>query len=106
MRKIKFLIQCKQMNGEIGLEEVYVCKYDDYCYYYSPKFKGNENSFKCYQMIDKLTGLVVVTANNKDLLIDRYKMAQDRYFRIIKDKFYNKQITNFLAKIKEVKKNE
>lgn len=106
MKKIKFLIQCKQMNGKIGLEEVYVYEYDDYCYYYSPKFKGNENKFECYQMIDKLTGLVVVFANNKDLLIDRYKIARDRYFRIIKSKFYSKQITEYLEKIKEVKNNE
>lgn len=106
MKKIKFLIQCKQMNGKMGLEEAYVCEYDDYCYYYSPKFKGNENSFKCYEMIDKLTGLVVVVGNNKDLLIDRYKMTQDRYFRIIKGKNYKKQITEYLAKIKEVKNNE
>lgn len=106
MKKIKFLIQCKQMNGKIGLEEVYVCEYDDYCYYYSPKFKGNENLFEYYQMIDKLTGLVVVYANNKDLLIDRYKRAQDMYFRIIKGKIYNKKITEYLAKIKEVKNND
>lgn len=45
-------------------------------------------------MIDKLTGLVVVFANNKDLLIDRYKRAQDRYFRIIKGKIYNKKLLN------------
>ena len=106
MKKIKFLMQCKQMNGEIGLKEVYVINYDNYCYYYSPKFKGNENLFECYQMIDKLTGLVVVFANNKDLLIDRYKRAQDRYFRIIKGKIYSKKITEYLAKMKEVKNND
>lgn len=100
------IVQCKQMNGEIELEEVYVINYDNYCYYYSPKFKGNENLFKCYQMIDKLTGLVVVFANNKDLLLDRYKRAQDRYFRIIEGKIYNKKITEYLAKIKEVKNND
>jgi hypothetical protein len=106
MKKIKFLIQCKQMNEKIGLEEVYVTEYDDYCYYYSPKYKGNEKLFDCYQMIDKLTGLVVVFANNKDLLINRYEMAQDRYFRIIKGKIYNKKINEYQAKIKEVKNND
>ena len=50
--------------------------------------------------------VVLLLKNNKDLLIDRYKMTQDRYFRIIKGKNYKKQITEYLAKIKELKNNE
>lgn len=106
MKKIKFLMQCKQMNGEFRLEEVYVINYDDYCYYYSPKFKGNENLFKYYQLIDKLTGICVVYSSNKDMLFINYEDNYERYQSMKKTEYYKNLSREYELKVREYKFEE
>lgn len=94
--KYKILAQATNlMTGERELWEVIVEDYDNDCYYYSPKFKGNNYNWTTYRLIDKLTGLTVITSSCKSALLYRYELAFNRYQEIKNTDYYQERISDY-----------
>lgn len=101
MKKYKILTQATNlMTGARELWEVIVEDYDNDCYYYSPRFNGNEYNWSTYRLIDKLTGLTVVTSSTKSYLLYEYKLAFNRYQVIKKTDYYQEMISDYKQLIK------
>lgn len=100
-KKIKVLVQAKNlMTGARELWEVIVEDYDKDCYYYSPRFKGNEYNWSTYKLIDKLTGLTVTYSSSKNSLMYRYELAYKRYQELINTDYYQERIRDYKQLLK------
>ena len=78
-------------------------------YYLSFKTKHNkivkEKSgldIKNYQLVDIKTKLMVVCANSKKELFNKFEEVKERYYNLIKSKEYNKILKRIEDELKEV----
>lgn len=109
MNKIKFNIMTIKIddNNEtvVKLVSAIVTRYDEYTYYYSPRFMKDYYKpliLQRYRLIDRQTGMVLCSGDSKKELIEEYNKSKSNYLKCMDKPFYEKLI----KKYQELLKNE
>ena len=102
MNKIKFNVMTIKLN--LKNETVYklvsaiVTRYDEYTYYYSPRFMKDYYKtlmLQRYRLFDRQTGVVVCSGDSKKELIEEYNKLKSKYLEYMNRPHYEHLIKKY-----------